>query len=86
MVRMGCFIKEFAPFNIPSVITVNLIIEAQDTSPWYGNKILFISKSLNLAHLMVQISFHGSNSKHIATSFKILNDVAVCTRLDLYNI
>ena len=33
---------------------------------------------------MVQILFHKSNDIWIALSFKILNDVAVCTLLDLW--
>ena len=42
-----------------------------------------MSKSLNLIHFMVQILFPESNSIHIITLFKILNDVTVCTLLDL---
>ena len=34
-------------------------------------------------HFMVKILFHKSNDIYTALSFKILNDVAVCTLLDL---
>ena len=34
-------------------------------------------------YLMVEIISHGSKNVHTATSFKILNDIAVCTPLDL---
>ena len=32
-------------------------------------------------HFIIEILSHGSNNVHIATSFKILNDIAVCSSL-----
>jgi hypothetical protein len=34
-------------------------------------------------HFMVQILFHKSNDIYTVLSFKILNDMAICTLLDL---
>jgi hypothetical protein len=34
-------------------------------------------------HFMVQILFQKSNDIYTALSFKILNDMAICTLLDL---
>jgi hypothetical protein len=48
----------------------------------------FISKVVHLetssfVNFMIQILSHKFNGVHIGTSFKILNEVAVCTLLDL---
>ena len=54
-----------------------------------GNIILYNLVFLGIwsslfVNFMVQILSHGSNSVHNVTSFKILNDVAICILLNVY--
>jgi hypothetical protein len=60
------------------------IIFPQGHNP--GKMILFISKFLHLVHFMIQINYYRSNSVRTATSFKILNNVAVYILLDLFEL
>ena len=45
-------------------------------------RILSISFKMESLYLKVQIKYYRSNGVQTATSFKFLNDVAVCTLLD----
>ena len=48
--------------------------------------IIFSEKDpLHFVYFMVQIEYYRSNRVQTTTSFKILNDVAVCRLLDLGN-
>jgi hypothetical protein len=43
------------------------------------NRIFLHLKTSLFVHFMIQILSHGFNNLYTVTSFKILNDVAVCT-------
>ena len=49
---------------------------------WGNERIFSFWNEMEIIHFMVKIKCYRSNSVHIVTSFKILNNVAVCTPLN----
>ena len=64
-------------------LTLKIVVTRCLHLPRRRNRILSYLETSPFVHFMVQILSPGSNRVHAATSFKILNDVTVCTLLDL---
>ena len=74
--------KEVKNFQMDRLASLQLFY-IETRHPYKGLMRVQGNKISPFIHFMIQILSHRSNSVYTTTSYKILNDVTVCTLFDL---